>query len=401
MIVSTACRLVLVALAGFGLARAARGEIITVNSTDDRRDADLTDGVCDVDIVESGQQRTLRAAIQHANVTPGADTIVLPPGNYRLTLTGAKEEQAVTGDLDILDELTITGDGSATTIIDGNKGKDRVFDVRSGVVTIEKLTIKRGRARKNETGGGGVRNFGDLTLKKVVFSECRSKTDAGALDQQTGTTTIRDTLFIDNECQVDGGAIDLDGGSMDVFDSAFVRNHALLEGGACEDSGQVVSFTNVTFSENSATEGGALSLEDGGTLSLLGCTLAENSALKGAGISTIDQVQLVNHATAQNTIFADNKKKECHGKLTSNGGNLDIGTSCKFGAGDLSGVDPLLDLLDDYGGFTPTYALLPDSPAIDRGNDTDCPDEDQRGLPRVNKVGIGSAICDIGAFEVQ
>jgi uncharacterized repeat protein (TIGR01451 family) len=50
--------------------------------------------------------------------------------------------------------------------------------------------------------------------------------------------------------------------------------------------------------------------------------------------------------------------------------------------------------LQDNGGATPTHALLPGSPAIDKGDDTSCPTTDQRGLPRPQ-----GAACDIGAYE--
>ncbi len=47
----------------------------TVNLPGDTHDADLGDGLCDVNLFGSGQQCTLRAAIEQANATPGADVI--------------------------------------------------------------------------------------------------------------------------------------------------------------------------------------------------------------------------------------------------------------------------------------------------------------------------------------
>jgi hypothetical protein len=44
-------------------------------------------------------------------------------------------------------------------------------------------------------------------------------------------------------------------------------------------------------------------------------------------------------------------------------------------------LDPLLGPLSDYGGPMPTMALLPDSPAIDAGDDSACPPTDQAGRP--------------------
>ncbi len=58
----------------------------------------------------------------------------------------------------------------------------------------------------------------------------------------------------------------------------------------------------------------------------------------------------------------------------------------------------MLGPLADNGGPTLTHALLPGSPAIDAGDNTDAPEWDQRGpgFPR-----IVNGTIDIGAFEVQ
>ncbi len=47
----------------------------TVNSTGDQPDADLANSACDADAAAAGNQCTLRATIQQANATTGADTI--------------------------------------------------------------------------------------------------------------------------------------------------------------------------------------------------------------------------------------------------------------------------------------------------------------------------------------
>jgi hypothetical protein len=57
-------------------------------------------------------------------------------------------------------------------------------------------------------------------------------------------------------------------------------------------------------------------------------------------------------------------------------------------------INPRLAPLGNYGGPTQTMALLPGSPAIDRGTSTGAPAADQRGLGRVGAV-------DVGAFESQ
>jgi hypothetical protein len=63
------------------------------------------------------------------------------------------------------------------------------------------------------------------------------------------------------------------------------------------------------------------------------------------------------------------------------------------GTGNLN-VNPLLGPLANNGGFTKTMALKNGSPAIDAGNDANCPAKDQRGVTRPQR-----AHCDMGAYE--
>src|SRR6185369_18014338 len=71
------------------------------------------DGTCDA--------CSLREAIQEANALPGPDVINLPPGKYNLDIAGSDEEQSLTGDLDITDDVTIIGIG--TTAIESHVGR--------------------------------------------------------------------------------------------------------------------------------------------------------------------------------------------------------------------------------------------------------------------------------------
>jgi CSLREA domain-containing protein len=118
----------------------AQAAPFTVNSTADAVDAHPDDGVC----ATAQNVCTLRAAIQETNALAGADTITLPASMYTLSIPGPFEDQAATGDLDITDDLTLTGAGAANTIIDGG-GLDRVFDI----VVIDVQTLPRG----NDCGG--------------------------------------------------------------------------------------------------------------------------------------------------------------------------------------------------------------------------------------------------------
>ncbi len=117
------------------------------------------------------------------NALPGSHTVFLPAGTYILNLTGANEDDAASGDLDIKSNLIIRGAGAATTIIDGdgtdptNLDPDRVFQI-IGPVTVELvgLTITNGYVGSGP-GGGIYNNGGELYLTNcaVTFNICRRR----------------------------------------------------------------------------------------------------------------------------------------------------------------------------------------------------------------------------------
>jgi hypothetical protein len=85
-----------------------------------------------------------------------------------------------------------------------------------------------------------------------------------------------------------------------------------------------------------------------------------------------------------------------HTYLTDGGHNISSDSSANFTSPtSRSNLDPRLASWTDNGGPTPTVALLPDSPAIDAGDDAACASTDQRGVPRPQGLH-----CDIGAFEL-
>jgi predicted outer membrane repeat protein len=81
--------------------------------------------------------------------------------------------------------------------------------------------------------------------------------------------------------------------------------------------------------------------------------------------------------------------------VTDAGYNISDDGSAAFASGaSYNFTDPRLGSLDYYLGPTPCMALLPDSPAIDTGDNAGAPATDQRGFPRPN-----NGVVDMGAFE--
>src|SRR5262249_49168015 len=124
------------------------------------------DGFC-----ETGQDNhvcTLRAAIQEANQHAGPDHITLQPNTtYLLSLPGL-DDNALNGDLDITDTVTLVGAGPHSTSIDGNGSVigDRVFQI-TGTVLISGVAILNGHA--SSSSGGGILNVGWLTLDNTLI----------------------------------------------------------------------------------------------------------------------------------------------------------------------------------------------------------------------------------------
>ena len=98
----------------------------------------------------------------------------------------------------------------------------------------------------------------------------------------------------------------------------------------------------------------------------------------------------------QNSLVVGNGEANCtviDGTFNGNVNNLDDDGSC---AGFTQVDDPLIGPLADNGGPTLTHALLPDSPALDAGDNALCSATDQRGVARPQ-----NDVCDIGAFELE
>ena len=109
-------------------AASASAATITVDTKDDEFDGNK----CSLrDAIESANQNAKSGKCEKGS---GADTIVIPGGNYKLTISGTDEDDNVSGDLDITSPMTIEGAGSTKTTLDGNADEleERVIHVAEG-----------------------------------------------------------------------------------------------------------------------------------------------------------------------------------------------------------------------------------------------------------------------------
>lgn len=196
---------------------------ILVTTTDD---SSVDDAACSLReaIIAANTDR----AVGGCSSGSGADTInfaaTLPrPAIFVLSQSGVEENEAQTGDLDIIGLLAIRGAGvennSPAIMIDGN-GTDRVFEILSGAqVTMTGVTIRNGNPGAGANGGGILVNLTarlTLTASQVISN---SALNGGGL-QTLGQVTMLDSAIENNQ----GGGIHNDGGLLTLNDVQVMNN---------------------------------------------------------------------------------------------------------------------------------------------------------------------------------
>jgi len=294
--------------------------------------------------------------------------------------------------------VTITGAGTSTTIVDGtNSGT--VFTVNNGMsANLSGVTIQHGA--NSSSGGGGIANHGALTLADSVVANNSAGDGGGILTDGNALTLTASTVSV-NTATSSGGGIFVGGGTVQITGST-ISGNTLSARGAGIFNGGTLTLTDSTVSGNTARSGeigGGIDNDAGGVLSLVNGTITRNSP---DGLYSHSR----GSAAIRDTIIAGNMGLDINGAVTSNGNNLIGDMSGSSGVtngtkGDIVGtaaspVDPrLVPLALNAPGTTQTHALGPASPAIDAGGA--CPSRvsaDQRGVMRPQ----GNA-CDIGAYE--
>jgi hypothetical protein len=384
------------------------------------------------DVVNSIDGTTsLREAIDFAMTLSTPSTITFSPAVFGTTT------QTITlslGSLPLANAATTTivGPGASLLIISGNK-TTRVFDV-SGSAALSGLTITQGQSEPDN--GAGILNMhGTLTLADCTITDNKSDIGAGAgVYALDGTTTLSDCVVTGNTGSV-GAGVSIEGGtatitnstistntgaiggglfvgqlgSVTITNSAITGNTSIVVGGVCLEQGATATLTGCTLSGNTASNpggqgGGGLASLEGSTVTMTNCTVSGNSApdALGGGVYNTYTLSLFNCTVSANSAASGGGLYNKSGSTATLKNTIVAGQK---GGGDVSGPYtgvgnlingiPGLAPLGDYGGPTPTMALLPGSPAIGGGTTgTGVPSTDQRGFAR-------GASIDIGAFQSQ
>ena len=244
---------------------------------------------------------SLRSAIMATNAQGGNNTIVLPNGNYKLTLAGANEDAGspATWTSPAISPSAARAPG---TVIDGNN-LDRVIHVLRGATNISGVSIRNGLA---SAGGGLLNSGGQVTLSSVVVTGNRAVGSSGtngangddvhgALDGVTafglsGTNGNDGTAGL-------GGGIFNGAGSLTISDSTIARNQAIGGNGGKGGNGGLGQGFDVAIGNGqngdggrgglggagAAGRGGGIYNAAGANLTLSGTLIASNVAQGGQG----------------------------------------------------------------------------------------------------------------------
>jgi hypothetical protein len=394
-----------------------------------------------------GGSGSLRSAVAAAASGDTIDLGGLPCATITLT----------TGAITIgIDNLTVRGAGDGATFIDGNDHSRVFVHTGTGTLRIDDLTVRRGTNApgSGDAVGGCIYSKGSVRLSHARVEYCIAQAQE-AIARGAGICAQNDVLVYfssvaHNQAVASGsGAFTAAFGAgvyarkalvakySTIADNAADGPHAIVGGVAASGN---VTITHSTISGNSAVRvvGGAYLTGNFATkpLRISNSTISGNTAsdsLYGAGLAVAYPLVLSNSTISAN--IEANGAHEAHGaglfvkglvaiEIESSiiGGNFlagGFGTPSDFGGTDAnlqaSGGDnlvtrafvgvpgdtigthqPRLEPLADNGGPTATHMPMPDSLAIDAGNNLLKSDADQRGAgyPRV----FGTA-PDIGAVE--
>jgi hypothetical protein len=359
----------------------------------------------------------------HADVITVTNTNDNGLGSLRQALADAMDGDTISfavtgtitltsGELLIDKNITISGPGAQSLVVDGNDNSP-VFHTASGqTVTISGLTITNSRG----LGFDGAVYTDDATT--LTLSNCTISANSATAIYNQGAMQISYSTVSDNGAGISNDAHKSGSATMDLNYSSVTGNGFGIQSVACGHSGCASAFVAVENSTISGNSGGiygdafsglmisnsTISSNDGGAVnSNQECVINNSTLEEDSGYDIYNNGYVVE---IRDTVLkigpSGHTIVSLFGQVKSNGYSLssDDGGGYLNGPGDQINTDPMLGPLQDNGGPTFTHALLPGSPAIDAGdpNFNCAPCYDQRG-PGFLRVVNGRV--DIGSFEAQ
>ena len=346
---------------------------LIVDTTNDNLDGDVSPG-----------NFSLREAVTFANgmADPGPITFAGSLAGETLVLS--------LGELPIKQDIIVQGLGADQLTINAG-GNSRIFNVDNGIdgdflnVMINDLTLSGGG---NVAEGGAIASRELLTVRRSVISDSQADF-GGGIHQFLGALTVDSSTIVGNSASQSGGGLFAEDGTVSTTNSTLSGNDAGDDGGGLFLSGSTANLDHTTITNN-ATGGGSGQFGGGVASNSSVVTLDHTIVAGNTGFVTAPEIS--GSVTAQFSIIGNNAGTT----INDLGGNF-VGTP-------VTPIDPLLSVLEDFGGPTPTHAPLAFSLAIDGGDAGFAPPpaDDQRGAGFARVLdgdGNASTVIDIGAFE--
>ncbi|MEO6063148.1 MAG: choice-of-anchor Q domain-containing protein [Thermoflexales bacterium] len=326
-------------------------------------------------------------------------------GTYLLTRSG----QITGGGLNLTGTIDIVGAGAGQTLIQQSAPSSRVIEVDGGTILLQDLTVTGG-ANAVGLDGGGIKNFGVLTLKRVELKNNSTNVSGGGLSND-GVATVISTTIRENHAGTGGGI--RNGGTLFARDSSIFWNNADIAGGM-ENRGEA-ELVNTSVISNYGVGIGGVHVPAFGRLRLSNATIARNVAGAGGGglnIEALTDITLTNSIVAENRL-SNGIKSDCDAEDDT--ARIDVmlfsilaepnGRFCLPKFSFFNQVGDGITVTASFGPFVaganPRLPLAFNSPAIDVGDPNGCRTQagdtltkDQAGTTRP----VGGR-CDLGAVE--
>jgi hypothetical protein len=247
------------------LAVSLRAATVTVDTTTDVLDGNTNSIALLIANKGADGKISLREAIMAANNTAGADTVLFSAAingtPITLTRTG-NDSTCVNGDLDINGSLTITGNGTNNTIIQGASAYNSGTKTYTGSIGDKVIGINQDGTFTNLTV-----SVSNLTVRwgqnTIPYGNSDFAYTGGGVDVfmtgQSNSISFTDCVFTENaNMNAYGGGVNVDSGN------------SFLPGDVTSTNRGTVSFTRCTFSNNRANPNQTGNDGSGGGLCIFG-----------------------------------------------------------------------------------------------------------------------------------
>ncbi len=221
---------------------------------------------------------SLRAALGAA---VAGETINFAPTAYgTITLSSAP--------LEVATSVIIQGPGPKKVTINGNNAFEDLAVDANVTATVSGLTFTGGEVPASSYGGGGINNYGDLTVANCVVTGNSTAFNGGGINNN-GSLTVNNSVVSDNTAFYGGGISNNPFAGLTVKDSTITNNSALTPsgfGGGINNLG-TATITGSVVSNNSGANGGGIFssyLLDPASVTITGSTISNNTGYSGGGL---------------------------------------------------------------------------------------------------------------------